>query len=117
VPNEWIVSTTVTVPLPGKIPVKPYVEFVTFNDIDQQSWNVAGQKLIFNVGIELEIVKDRFEIFFNLAQSEDITNYQDGTVGGLNSNSQINNFTERITFVFDLNNLTPSKLKKQIKLF
>ena len=69
------------------------------------------------MGVEVEIVKDRFEVFFNLAQSSDVTNYQDGTNGGLIQSSSLSKFTDRITFVFDLNNLTPSKLKKQLKLF
>ena len=47
----------------------------------------------------------------------DITNYQDGTNGVLIQTSSLSKFTDRITFVFDLNNLTPSKLKKQLKLF
>jgi hypothetical protein len=115
--NTWLVSTSITVPLPGIIPLKPYVEFVMFDDLASQRWNTTGAKLIYNAGIEIELIKDRFEIFFNLAQSADVTNYQDGTNGGLAAKSQINNFAERITFVLDLNNLTPSKLKKQVKLF
>jgi hypothetical protein len=115
--NKWLVSSTITVPLPGKIPFKPYVEIVLFDDIATKNWNSSGTKFIYNVGVEVEIVKDRFEVFFNLAQSSDVTNYQDGTNGGLIQSSSLSKFTDRITFVFDLNNLTPSKLKKQLKLF
>jgi hypothetical protein len=110
-PDRWLISGNVTMPLPGKIPLKPYVEFLMFDDLDVASWNKSGSKLMFNVGIEVEIVKDRFEIFLNLAQSSDVTDYQEnGTIG-------IDNFGERITFVLDLNGLRPNKLKKQLKLF
>ena len=85
-------------------------------------WNgqILGMSLFMSSCVNprrAEIVKDRFEIFFNLAQSSDITNYQDGTNGVLIQTSSLSKFTDRITFVFDLNNLTPSKLKKQLKLF
>ena len=115
--NKWLVSSIITVPLPGKLPIKPYIEIVLFDDIATKNWNSSGSKFIYNAGLEVEIVKDRFEIFFNLAQSSDITNYQDGTNGVLIQTSSLSKFTDRITFVFDLNNLTPSKLKKQLKLF
>ncbi len=115
--DKWFVSALLTIPLPGKIPIKPYVEFVSYNDIDKEVWNAVKSKLIFNAGLELEIIKDRFEIFFNLAQTSDITEYLDGTTGGLSQQYRITKFNERITFVLDLNGLAPHKLKRSLKLF
>ncbi len=112
--NEtWMATVNVTVPLPGKFPVKPYVEFLLAEDLDQASWNTTGAGMIYNGGLELEIVPDHFEIFFNLFQSSDITDYQEGLVYPAN----ISSFGERITFVLDLNGLRPDRVKKQLKLF
>jgi hypothetical protein len=116
-PDRWLVSAVMTIPLPGKIPLKPYVEFVSYNDIDKEVWNASERKLIFNAGLELEVIKDRFEIFFNLAQTSDITSYQEGATNGLLEKNRITKFSERITFVLDLNGLAPHKLKRSLKLF
>ena len=90
---------------------EPYLEMATVNDIKTARFNSSGVGFIYSVGLEIEIIPNRFEIFLNLAQSSDVTDYQENSYSGINS------FTYRITFVFDLNNLTPSKLKKQLKLF
>ena len=112
--NEtWLMNFNVTVPLPGKIPVKPYFEVMMYEDLDKESWNTAQSKLIYNLGLELELIPDRFEIFLNLAQSSDVTEYQEN----LFYPSNIGGFAERITFVLDINNLMPNKLKRQVKLF
>lgn len=109
--DKWLLTANVTVPLPSKIPLKPYLEMATVNDIKTARFNSSGVGFIYSVGLEIEIIPNRFEIFLNLAQSSDVTDYQENSYSGINS------FTDRITFVFDLNNLTPSKLKKQLKLF
>lgn len=114
---SWLVTASATVPLPGKIPIKPYVEVLMYEDISEMNWNVSGSSFVFNVGIELEVIPDRFEIFFNLAQSNDVTQYQEGTVGGLVYPNTVTSFAERITFVLDLNGLTPQRLKKNANLF
>jgi hypothetical protein len=109
--DQWMLSANVTVPLPGKIPFKPYVEILTFNDIKDVSFNTAGSNFFYTVGIEVELIPDRLEVFLNLAQSSDVSNYQEnGFIG-------IDNFGERITFVLDLNGMRPNKLKKNLKLF
>jgi hypothetical protein len=109
--DKWLISANATLPLPGKFPVKPYLEVLMFNDIDQVSYNTNGAKFFYNIGLEIEVIPNRFEIFLNLAQSKEVTAWQE------NSSSSIDNFLERITFVFDLNNLTPPKIKKSVKLF
>ncbi len=100
-----LVSANLTMPLPGKLPIKPYVEFVMADGLDEAFWNSSGAGLIYNAGLELELIEDRFEIFFNLWQSEDVSDFQNL------------NFGEKITFVFDLNGLRFDKLKKGLKLF
>ncbi len=108
--DKWLISANVTVPLPGKIPLKPYFEILTFNDIRDPtvvSYNPNGVGFFYNVGLEFEVKKDRFEIFINLAQSEEITNFQES------SYIQIDKFWERITFVFDLNGMSIPNFKKR----
>ncbi|MFT5056378.1 MAG: hypothetical protein ACI80H_001091 [Pseudoalteromonas distincta] len=113
--NEtWLLDFQVSIPLPGKIPVRPYVEFMAYDDLDKETWNSTGKKLIYNLGLELQVIPDRLEIFFNLAQSSIVTDYQENT---LIYPANINGFAERITFVLDLNGLMPQKLKRQLKMF
>jgi hypothetical protein len=111
--ESWMMNVNVAVPLPGKIPVKPYFEVLIYEDIDKESWNKSGSKMIYNVGLEIEVIPNRFEIFLNLAQSSDVSDYQEGLI----SPSNIDGFLERITFVLDINDLMPNKLKRQLKLF
>jgi hypothetical protein len=110
--DKWLISANVTVPLPGKFPIKPYLEILTFNDIKdiglQETQSVG---FFYNVGLEFEVIPNRFEIFINLAQSEQVTDIQE------NGYSYIDNFVERITFVLDLNDLVLPKLKRNIKVF
>ncbi len=115
--TTWLVTANASVPLPGKLPFRPYIDLLMYDDIDKDPWNISNKSVAMSLGVELELIKDRFEIFFNLVQTNDITSYQDGTAGGLQPASQINSFTERITFVLDLNGLVPTKLKQRIKLF
>lgn len=115
--RSWLITANASVPLPGKIPIRPYIDLLLYDDINKATWNAGNARVAMSLGVELEVIKDRFEIFFNLAQTSDITSYQDGVVGGLQPASQINSFAERITFVLDLNGLVPSKLKQRVKLF
>ena len=81
--NEtWLLDFQISVPLPGKTPIRPYVEFTAYDDLDKETWNSTGKKLIYNLGLELQVIPDRLEMFFNLAQSSIVTDYQDGTNGG-----------------------------------
>lgn len=111
--ESWMVTANISVPLPGKIPLRPYIDVLMYDDIKKESWNTSEASIAMSIGIEVEIIKDRFEIFFNLAQSNDITEYQENILGG----NEINSFTERITFVLDLNGLMPTRLKRSLKLF
>ena len=82
--NEtWLLDFQISVPLPGKTPIRPYVEFTAYDDLDKETWNSTGKKLIYNLGLELQVIPDRLEMFFNLAQSSIVTDYQDGTNGGV----------------------------------
>ena len=109
--DQWMLTANVTMPLPGKLPFKPYLEILTFNDIKDVPFNKEGSSFFYTVGIEIELIPDRLEVFLNLAQSSDVSGYQENGLIG------IDNFGERITFVLDLNNLRPTKVKKQLKLF
>lgn len=109
--DKWLISANATLPLPGKLPVKPYLEVLMFNDMDQLSYNTNGAKFFYNVGLEIELIPNRLEIFLNLAQSKEVTAWQES------SSANIDKFLERITFVLDLNNLTPPQIKRNLKLF
>ena len=109
--DKLLVNANITVPLPGKLPIKPYLELLTYTDIDKASFNASVSKFFYNVGLEIELIPNRLEVFVNLAQSKDVTDFQES------SSATIDTFFERITFVLDLNGLTPPKIKKNLRLF
>lgn len=106
--DKWLISANLTVPLPGKIPLKPYAEIIAFNDMEDLIFNDTERKFFYNVGIEIEIIPNRLEIFVNLAQSAEVSNFQESPYIG------IDNLLERITFVLDLSDLTPPRIKKKL---
>ncbi|MBR9859280.1 M1 family metallopeptidase [bacterium] len=108
--DRMIANINIFVPIPGKIPVRPYLELLTYTDIDKSSFNKSEASLIYNLGIELRVIPDVFNVYFNLAQSNDVTTAQESFQG-------IDKFHERITFTLKLNGLTPANVKKSISLF
>lgn len=107
--DKMMVNMIVSVPMPGKIPLKPYAEFLSYSDIDQSFWNKSETSLIYNLGIELELIPEFFSIYFNVAQSKDVGVYQDS--------SGIDTFLERATFSLNLRDFTPPKVKQKMKMF
>ncbi|MEJ6750479.1 MAG: hypothetical protein QNL27_03990 [Bacteroidia bacterium] len=42
--NEtWLLDFQISVPLPGKTPIRPYVEFTAYDDLDKETWNSTGK--------------------------------------------------------------------------
>ncbi|MFY0644723.1 MAG: M1 family metallopeptidase [Bacteroidia bacterium] len=107
--DKMLSNIIVTIPLPGKIPLKPYIEFLTFTDISDQFWNDNKVSFIYNIGVEFPVIPGVFTMYFNLAQSKDINSAQEG--------QNIDKFKERITFSLNLNELSPPKIKRRITLF
>ena len=114
--NRLMFNLLVTVPLPGKIPLKPYIELMTFTDIEEAPFNSSSSvqataSMIYNLGVELTIIPSVFSIYFNLAQTSNVSEWQN------TSFIDKGEFHKRITFSLDLNNLTPPELKQNINLF
>ena len=107
--DKMLTNIIITVPLPGKISLKPYVEFLSFTDISDQFWNDNEVSFIYNIGVEFPVIPGVFTMYFNLAQSKDINSAQES--------QSIDKFKERITFSINLNELSPPKIKKRITLF
>lgn len=105
--DKLIANVIVSVPIPGKLPIIPYAEFMTFTDVQDAFWNDSQSSLIYTIGAELDL--GIMSIYFNLAQSKDI--------GSAQENIGIDKFKERITFSLKLDNLSPPKLKRSINLF
>ncbi|MBT8326735.1 MAG: hypothetical protein KJP21_03365, partial [Bacteroidia bacterium] len=106
--DKWLISANLTVPLPGRVPLKPYAEIIAFNDMEDLIFNDSERKFFYNVGVEVEIIPNRLEVFINLAQSAEVSEYQESTYIG------IDNLLERMTFVLDLSNLTPPRIKRKL---
>lgn len=107
--DKLIANAIITAPLPGKLPIKPYIELLTYTDIDKAQWNVSGSSLIYNVGLELRIIPGYFSVYFNVAQSSDVTDRQVSTIG-FDPNAESIKFMERVTFNLNLSKLMNLKM-------
>ena len=107
--DKMLANAIITVPLPGKIPLKPFVELMTFSELDEAFWNESGTNLIYNVGVEFAVIPDVFTVYFNLLENKE--------AGVALEEQGIDKFKERITFSLNLNDLSPQKLKRRINLF
>ena len=107
--DRLLANAIVTVPLPGKLPIRPYMEFMTYTDLDTRSWNKSKSAMIYNVGIEVRLIPSFLSVYFNLYQSEDVTTRQESAIG-------VDKFMERATFTLNLSKLINSK-PEDIRMF
>ena len=107
--DKLLANVVVTVPLPGKIPLRPYAEFLSYTDIKKGFWNEAEASMIYNIGFEFRVIPDIFSIYFNVAQPKDVTSAQE--------NRGIDTFMERVTFSLNLRDFTPPKIKSGLSFF
>jgi hypothetical protein len=117
--DRMLANLNISIPIPGKIPIRAYLELMTFTDIDKSGFNASGASLIYNFGLELTIIPTVLTVYINLAQNSDVSNWQDQVWRSRTGNSGDDGFpfVNKITFRLDLRNLTPTELKKSINLF
>lgn len=112
--GKYIFALNAESTLPGKLPVKPYVDAVTYYGIDKigymnQNGEFVNAQFFWQTGLSVIIIPEIFEISVPLAQSEIVNRVQE-----LNG---IDKFHERMVFTLNLNKLEPRKLLSSLKLF
>ncbi|MFM9944899.1 MAG: M1 family metallopeptidase [Bacteroidia bacterium] len=95
--------------LPGKIPLKPYLDLCYMQDEFLLNSNNQPQKFVYSGGIAIDIIPKMFTIYFPLVQSKVIDDTQ--------NIQNINSFGQRICFTLVLNDFEPHTLFKKIKIF
>jgi hypothetical protein len=115
--DSWITALNFTAPFPGKIPVSFFTDLIYFNDPSRPIYSTGGivgytkseNKLSFIGGVALVVVKDVFEIYVPLFNSDDFE-----TSWTVTSNP-FNNIFERTSFLLNLNKLNAIKGIRELK--
>lgn len=95
--------------LPGKLPIRPYVDLCYTKEDFLKDKNGKVENLVYSGGIAFMILPDVFEVYFPLFQSKSINDIQ---------NLQgIKTFGQKICFTLILNEFEPHRFLKRIKLF
>ena len=95
--SKWLIALNMKSPTVGKLPMKLYLDFGTseFNE------SLYKNRVLYNVGIDICIWKNIFEIFVPFAYSDDIRK-------ALEANNKT--FFDTIRFTLNLHNINPRKL-------
>jgi hypothetical protein len=93
--SGWVASANFKSGLPGKLPLKVYLDLFTFQDIESTANNDTGDKFGYSGGLQIDVIPSIFEIYMPLVTSSFITETQDFL--------KIKNFGQRITFMLNLN--------------
>jgi hypothetical protein len=102
--NDWLLSSNLSIDIPGKLPFKLFASIATFAKADQQL--EKGEQFIYEAGIQVTIIKNIAEVYFPFFISADMKRVED-----LNNL----NFSDRIRFKLNLNELNPFKFIKKYK--
>jgi hypothetical protein len=102
---DWLAAVNLKTSIPGKLPLKIFADIGTYEAAG--TLFPGSQKIIYDAGIELCIIKDIFEVYFPLAMSTDLKKW---------SGDNYNHYGEKIRFVFNINKLNPFEMVKNIKI-
>lgn len=99
--NKWIASLNIKSHLPGKLPVRIFADIGIYDGSNKAYEEYKG--LTFDAGIEVYLIQNLIEVYIPLLVSKDIDKfYKENEL----------KFTERIRFVFNINALSPFRLRE-----
>jgi len=101
---DWLAALNLKTSIPGKLPVKIFADIASYEGAG--TLFPGSQKIIFDAGVELCIIKDIFEVYFPLTMSSDLKKW---------SGDNYDHYAEKIRFVFNINKLNPFDAVKNIK--
>lgn len=108
VSDNWISAINITIPTPSKY-LSFYADFAT-GDILMQNYqdDAINSPIIYDYGLQLNIVKNYFEIYFPFGHSQQITDSYDlAKIGDDPTTPDVNErvYAQRIKFLFNINEL------------
>lgn len=105
---DWLTSINIKCPLPGKMPIKLFADFVMIPE------TVAlNQSVLYDAGIYIPLVPNYVEVYFPLLMSKDITDVfklNNPSVDGFQMYMQMARFT------FNIHNLNPFEIVRNLSL-
>jgi hypothetical protein len=101
--SQWMASVNLKTSLPGILPVKLFADLATF---DHASELTNGSSLSFELGAEVNVIKNIFTIYFPLTYSEDIKYIVD---------QENLNYGNLVRFELHLNKLNPLSLFRELE--
>jgi hypothetical protein len=106
---RWLASVTATSTIPGKIPLKLFAEATTWDGISNSFLTTDMEpSVVFLGGVQISAFKGAVEVNVPLVRSGVLNAYYEDTFV---------DFGQQITFVFNLESLSPYRMVKNVKLF
>ncbi len=102
--NKWLAALNLKTTVPGILPLRIFADIGTFDHADELT---NGSSISYEAGIEINVIKDIFTVYFPFFYSDDIQYVVD--------NEKLN-FGNQIRFELHLNKLNPFTLIKKIEL-
>lgn len=95
--NNWMGAINITIPTPLKF-LSFYSDFGIFDAVWEDYQNeFVESPIYFDYGLQMNVAKGYFEIYFPLGYSEQIKNNYE--------TNGVNTFSQRIKFMFNMNKL------------
>jgi hypothetical protein len=101
--NKWLAAVNLKTSLPGVLPVKLFADLGTF---DRANELTNGSSISYEAGVEVDVIKNIFIIYFPVFYSDDIQYIVD---------KEKLDFGNLIRFELHLNKLNPFTMLKQIE--
>ena len=99
--NDWITTLGLTTNIPGKLPLKLYLNLGTYANAGN---DLFTKKVAYEGGVEVVIIPDIFEVFFPAVMSVDLKK---------SSDLYFERYYQKIRFILNLNKLYPFKYAKE----
>lgn len=100
--NKWLAAVNLSVDIPAPLPVKFFFDLGTYEGITT-TFEDINSRFMYSGGVALTPIRDVFEIYFPLFESEAITTSFEA--------NNITKFADKIRFVFNINKLTPLNIR------
>ncbi len=106
--RTWLTALNLKVPPPGKLPLYLFIDLGAYDEPVANSLKTKG-KFMYDVGIEIRILKDVCSIYFPINYSKEIKDTY-------NANPEVfGNYWKRIRFELNISKLNPFILRDKVR--